>query len=242
MREARPSTNQSVTLAGVIALLGFLLVTAVVSARAAEEEQEPRKAELVALIESRRGLIDNLDVEVERLRAEVSRAQAAAAARSTADAAASAEVEALSEIAGTIAVEGPGLVVRLDNSNRKPASPDQAGAYLIHDADLQLMINALFTAGAEALDVNNSRVVATTPVRAAGDTIVVNFRPLSPPYVIEAIGADRKVFDQTEIAQRFRRWSNLFGLGYRVSEQDDLTVEAYTGRVGIRVAKPGIAE
>ena len=244
MRVARRSpriSNDSLTLAGVIGLLGFLLVTAVLSARAAEEEQQPRRAELVGLIEERRDLVGELDVEVERLRAQVTKAQDAAAERSSADAAASAELSSLSQIAGTVAVRGRGVVVRLDNSNRQPASPDQAGAYLIHDADLQLVINGLFAAGAEALDVNGSRVVATTPVRAAGDTIVVNFRPLSPPYVVEAIGADRERFDDTEIARRFKRWSTLFGLGYRVEEKDDITVEAFTGRVGIRVARPEVA-
>ena len=234
-------SNDTLTLAAVIGLLGFLLVTAVLSARAAEEEQQPRRAELVGLIEQRRALVSDLDVEVEKLRIEVSKTQAAAAERSSADAAASAELASLSEMAGTVALRGRGVVVRLDNSNRQPASPDQAGAYLIHDADLQLVINGLFAAGAEALDVNGSRVVATTPVRAAGDTIVVNFRPLSPPYVIEAIGADRGRFDETEIARRFKRWSTLFGLGYRVEEKDDITVEAFTGRVGIRVARPKAA-
>ena len=234
-------SNDTLTLAAVIGLLGFLLVTAVLSARAAEEEQQPRKAELVGLIEQRRTLVSDLDVEVEKLRIEVSKAQATAAERSSADAAASDELASLSQIAGTVAVRGRGVVVRLDNSNRQPASPDQAGAYLIHDADVQLVINGLFAAGAEALDVNGSRVVATTPVRAAGDTIVVNFRPLSPPYVIEAIGADRALFDETEIARRFKRWSTLFGLGYRVEEKDDITVEAFTGRVGIRVARPEVA-
>ncbi len=244
MREAvdiRRISKESVTLAAVIGLLGFLMVTAVVSARVAQKEQQPRKAELVSLIEERRELVDDLDAEVERLRAEVADAQAAAAARSSSDAAASAELKSLSETAGTVAVSGPGLVVRLDNSNRQPASPDQAGAYLIHDTDLQLVINGLFAAGAEALDVNDSRVVATTPVRAAGDTIVVNFRPLSPPYVIEAIGADRETFERTEIARRFRRWSALFGLGYRITEEDELTVDAFTGRVGIRLARPKAA-
>lgn len=239
MREAR-RPNELFTLAAVIGLLGFLLVTAVISARAAEEEQQPRKAELVGLIEERRDLVADLDVEVERLRAQVAGAQADAAERSSADAAASAQVEELSLLAGTVEVLGTGLVVRLDNSNRKPASADQAGAYLIHDADLQLVINGLFAAGAEALEVNGSRVVATTPVRAAGDTIVVNFRPLTPPYVIEAIGADRGRFDQTEIARRFQRWSTLFGLGYSVREKEGLTVAAYTGRVGINVARPGV--
>lgn len=243
MREARRSArrlpNESLTLAVVVGLLGFLLVTAVVSARAAEKEQQPRKAELVGLIEERRALVDELDDRVKQLRRDVEEAQDEAADRGSADAAASAQVKALSQLAGTVAVRGRGVVVALDNSNRQPASSDQAGAYLIHDTDLQLVINGLFAAGAEALDVNGSRIVATTPVRAAGDTIVVNFRPLSPPYVVRAIGADRDEFDSSEIARRFERWSDLFGLGYRVSERDDLTVEGYTGRVGIRVAQPG---
>lgn len=236
-RILRPS-KEALTLATVVALLGFLLVTAVVSARAAEEEQRPLKIELVGLIEQRRDLVGELDDEVQRLRAEIARARERAASRSSSDAAASARAKALSQVAGTTAVRGPGLVVRLDNSNRQPASPDQSGAYLIQDSDLQLVMNGLFTAGAEALSINDSRVVATTPVRAAGDTIVVNFRPLSPPYVIEAIGADRDAFDATEIAGRFRRWTRLFGLGFSVSVEDDITVEAYTGRVGISTARP----
>jgi uncharacterized protein YlxW (UPF0749 family) len=118
------------------------------------------------------------------------------------------------------------------------AAEHEAGAYRIHDADLQLVVNGLFGAGAEAVAINGNRVVVTTPIRAAGDTIVVNFRPVSPPYVVTAIGADQRQFDGTEIASRFRRWTGLFGLGFSIRRVDDVVVPAYAGRVQITTASP----
>jgi uncharacterized protein YlxW (UPF0749 family) len=81
-------------------------------------------------------------------------------------------------------------------------------------------------------------VVVTTPIRSAGGTIVVNFRPLTPPYRVVAIGADLASFSGSEIASRFRRWTRLFGLGYSTDTLNDVTVPAYTGRVRITTASP----
>jgi uncharacterized protein YlxW (UPF0749 family) len=80
--------------------------------------------------------------------------------------------------------------------------------------------------------------VATTPIRAAGGTIVVNFRPLSPPYRVSAIGADRARFEASDIARRFHRWTELFGLGFAVTERSVVSVPGYTGRVSISAATP----
>ena len=124
-------------------------------------------------------------------------------------------------------------------SDRPPPSAEDAGAYQIHDTDLQLVVNALWAAGAEAVAINDSRLVATTPIRAAGDTIVVNFRPLSPPYEVSAIGVDRTAFENSEIARRFKRWITLFGLGFDLQARAVVTVPGYTGRVGISAASPG---
>ena len=89
-----------------------------------------------------------------------------------------------------------------------------------------------------AVAVTDSRLVATTPIRAAGDTIVVNFRPLTPPYRVSAIGADRVRFEASDIARRFDRWTELFGLGFSVAERRVVTVPGYTGRVSISAATP----
>src|SRR5207253_4639319 len=132
----------------------------------------------------------------------------------------------LSAMAGTLAVKGHGLVVHLADSSRTPASSDEASAYRIHDVDIQLVVNALFAAGAEAVSVNGNRLVATTPIRAAGATIVVNFRPLNTTYEVRAIGARTDDFEKSEIARRFRRWQDLFGLGFRVEHRTRLGVPA----------------
>lgn len=228
----------SLGLLGVLAVTGFLLLTAVSSARTTKRAEAPRKAELIDLIESRREQVDRLDQDVRKLRGEVATAERNAARSNELGAAANRALGDLAGKAGTTALHGPGVEVRLDDSDRSPPSPDEAGAYRIHDSDLQLVVNSLFGAGAEAVAINGNRVVVTTPIRAAGDTIVVNFRPVSPPYRVTAIGADQRAFDATEIATRFRRWTGLFGLGFTVRDLDDVTVPAYTGRVRITTATP----
>ena len=148
---------------------------------------------------------------------------------------------ALAAQAGASAVIGPGLRVKVADADAIPADVKEAGAYRISDTDLQLLVNALWSAGAEAIALNGNRIVATTSIRAAGETVVVNFRPLSPPYRLDAIGADADDFAQTEIAKRMRRWRTLFGLGFSTSRRGELKIEPYTGRVGIEVANPGRA-
>lgn len=218
-----------------MAVLGFLVVTALNTGRVERQRSAPRKAELVELIEARSELVEDLDEAVGTLRREVAQAQGRA---SRDDSRTRLATNALATAAGTAPVRGAGIVVQLSPSDREPPSPEEAGAYQIHDSDLQLVVNALFAAGAEAVAINDSRYVATTPIRSAGGTIVVNFRPLSPPYKVEAIGVDRARFGASEIARRFERWTSLFGLGFSVRVADELALPGYTGRVGIAAARP----
>lgn len=226
------------TLSTVIAVLGFLVVTAVVTGRVERRQEAPRKAQLVKLIDERRSLVTDLDEAVTTLRHDVSQAQKRADRADNRDKSAAKAADTLAQQAGTVPLEGRGLVVQLSPSDRQPPSADEAGAYQIHDTDVQLVVNALWSAGAEAIAVNDSRLVATTPIRSAGQTIVVNFRPLSPPYRVAAIGADRAKFDRSDIAKRFRRWTGLFGLGFGVHPSQHVTVPAFTGRVTISEASP----
>ncbi len=219
-------------------ILGFLVVTAVLTGTSERKKSAPEKAQLVNLIGQRRSLVDDLDVAVESLRRDVSTAQSRAARANVRDRQAAAAEEALAVQAGTVPLRGKGLVVSLAPSDRPAPNVEEAGAYQIHDTDLQLVVNALWSAGAEAVAINDSRLVATTPIRSAGSTIVVNFRPLSPPFRVSAIGADRARFESSEIARRFKRWITLFGLGFDVQIRDTVEVPGYTGRVGISAASP----
>jgi uncharacterized protein YlxW (UPF0749 family) len=241
---ARPAggegTRPHLWLAVVLAVLGFLLVVAVSSARAERRSAEPRRSRLVKLIEDRRTGVEELDGEVRALRRRVDQAEANVNRLDATDRQRTQRLDQLAAVAGTTALAGPGVSVQLSDSIRQPATPQEAGAFRIHDVDLQLVANALFAAGAEAVSVNGNRLVATSPIRAAGATIVVNFRPLNTPYEVRAIGARMDDFEQSEIARRFRRWQDLFGLGFRVERQTRLVVPAFTGRVDLGIASPTV--
>lgn len=96
-------------------------------------------------------------------------------------------------LSGMAPVEGPGVRVQVDERKSGAAVP-QGRLYRLHDEDLLRVVNELFSAGAEALSVNNQRVVATTEIRNAGAAIQINGVPTAPPYDILAIG-DRTVLE-----------------------------------------------
>lgn len=222
----------------VLALLGFGIVTAAQSASQTRKAEQPRKERLIALIQQRRSQIGDLDKAVGELRSQLSGEQRRASKKSQSVALSTRQQAALAAAAGTSAVKGGGLHVKVSDADTIPADATDAEAYRISDLDLQLLVNALWSAGAEAVAVNGNRVVATTSIRQAGETIVVNFRPLSPPYRLDAIGADASRFAESDIAKRMRRWHTLFGLGFSSRHVGELTVPAFAGRVGIDVASP----
>jgi uncharacterized protein YlxW (UPF0749 family) len=222
----------------VLALLGFGIVTAAQSATETRKAEQPRKERLIALIQQRRSQIGDLDKAVGELRGQLGDEQrrVSRANRSVADN--TRQQQTLAAQAGTSAVKGAGVRVKVSDADTIPDDATEAEAYRISDLDLQLLVNALWGAGAEAIAVNGNRVVATTSIRQAGETIVVNFRPLSPPYRLDAIGADSTRFANSDIARRMRHWHTLFGLGFSTQRVDKLIAPAFAGRVGIDVASP----
>ena len=91
------------------------------------------------------------------------------------------ELEEIRDVAGLTDVVGPGVIVSLADAETIPQGQDP-GACLIHDFDIMTIVNVLFAAGAEAVSVNDERVIATTAVRCAGNTILVNSTRLGNPY------------------------------------------------------------
>lgn len=226
------------SLAAVLVVLGFLSVVAVTNHRDERRRTQPRRDRLVRLVEARRTEVRRLDGAVADLRSQVARALRRSRTLSEAQREQAIDEARLSLAAGTVAVRGRGIRVRLTDSARTPQPGDDDGAYRIQDSDIQLVANALFAAGADAVAVNGNRLVATSAIRNAGGTIVVNFRPLAPPYEVTAVGARRSTFRTSAIARRFDRWREVFGLGFRVREADEVTVPAFSGRVRPTAAAP----
>ena len=139
---------------------------------------------------------------------------------------------------GTVAVSGPGVLVSLtDAPDADPGSSDNR----IQDIDVQAVVNELWAAGAEAIAINGQRLVTSTAIRNAGGAVLVNFRVLTSPYRIQAVGnadALRKALESSEIARRFRDWRDIYGLGFTISRENDLQVPAFAGTLRYRYAKP----
>lgn len=221
--------------------LSFVALTTAFSADAGRRASEPRRQQLVELIASREEQIARLQRGARDLRRDVQTEVESAGRITAAERAADETAQVLGLQAGATALEGPGLEVVLSDSERIPGPSEDPSLYRVHDVDLQLMVNALFSLGAEAVAVNSQRIVSTTAIRSAGETVLVNFRPLVPPYVVSAIGVSAAPFEEHPDARRLERWEDLFGLGFQVKAKEELRVPAYAGQVALRHAEPGRA-
>lgn len=211
-REARRASGAAASGAGVarrrlpITLVlavgvGVLLIAAVLDLRLPGTTTDARTV-LLQEIEERTAEADDTARRVADLRAEVE--QARAQALSGDDAGVLAVVQRLALHAGEVPVSGPGIVVTLDDAStaRDPLSgdPREDGeqSERVMDLDLQIVVNGLWAAGAEAIAVNGQRLTSLSAIRGAGSAILVGFRPVAPPYRVQAIGDPRTL--QTRFA------------------------------------------
>jgi uncharacterized protein YlxW (UPF0749 family) len=134
-------------------------------------------------------------------------------------------------LAGLTAVTGPGVVVTLNDSKKRfPDAPDVQMNFMIHDTDINTVVNELKAGGAEAVSVNDERVVATTPIRCAGPTVFVNNTPQAPPYLIQAIGPPSTLETALKTPGGvYDQISNLDPAMIAVRTADKLMLPAYTG-------------
>ena len=145
-------------------------------------------------------------------------------------------------LAGLTDVQGPGLVVTLNDSKHTlPASDVPASIMpdLIHDRDIAATVNELKAAGAEAISINSQRLVATTPIRCAGPTVFINNIPQVPPYIIKAIGDPATLLGALNlpdgVAAELRRTDPEM---FKMQKAAHLIVPAYAGATTPRYAKP----
>ncbi len=134
-------------------------------------------------------------------------------------------------IAGTVALTGPGVIVVLDDSPRRPLRGEDPTLYLVLDSHLRDVVNLLWEGGAEAVAINGERIIATSSIYAAGGTIVVNTARLAPPYEIAAIGPpelEALLRAPGRLTQLKSRVQN-YGLQFSVRRASEITVPPYKG-------------
>lgn len=173
-------------------LIGLVVTVAAQRFSGTATPADAARADLVARVEAKQSAIDELTATVVGLEAEVRTLQSDKGG----DGEALARADALSVTAGAVPMEGPGLQITVDDAPeagttgaaapRDDAAPNQGRVYA---RDLQIVTNALWRSGAEAISINGHRLTTTSAIRFAGAALLVDYRPLARPYVITAIGA-----------------------------------------------------
>ena len=209
-------------------VLGLLLVAAVLQVRAGAPAVSQTRAELTERIESSSIELGVTNQRVDELAAEVQAIREGALAGTVSDQQLAAQVSALEARVGGSPVTGPGLTVTLTDGPPSPAEEGGPDLARVLDADVQLVVNGLFASGAEAVAVNGQRVTALSPIRSAGEAILVGFRPLTPPYEIAAVGPSSlgSAFGASRARQELAGLSAAYGIGVDVDTAEELTVPA----------------
>jgi uncharacterized protein YlxW (UPF0749 family) len=233
---ARPGRGWRYAAPVALAGCGVLLV---VSARAAggEDLRPIDHTDVADLVRAEERQTEELAVELERLSEEV---QALTAEKRSARSDQLAEqVHQLQTTAGFTPVQGPALTVTLDDAPL-PDGELQPGTqlddYVVHQQDLDGVINALWAGGAEAMMVMDQRVVATSTIRCVGPVLLLQGRRYAPPYTITAIGdrdAMQAALDDSDAVAEYRLYADFIGLGYHVEREDNRTLPAYDGPIEI---------
>lgn len=196
-------------------------------------------SDLPGLIRGETAHLEELDARVAQLRQDVD--QLAAGVDDATVQALQDEAAEVSPAAHMVAVTGPGLEVVLDDApTDKPVpegiSPDDL---VVHQQDMQAVVNTLWAAGAEAMMLMDQRVISTSAFRCVGSTLRLQGQVYSPPYVIRAIGDPdelRRALDRSPEVSIYREYVRAFGLGYEVTEGRSIDMPAFEGSIELDYA------
>lgn len=233
--EPRPDARRRVQRIPVVItmiVIGLLGGIALATTMRAAPTVAGERADLIARIGEAEAAVDSKQEQVLRLGEENAQLESDAAGLGAS------ELERLRDLSartGSIAVTGPGIVVTVDDG----PDPGVTGSRVV-DADLRQIVNSLWKSGAEAIAVNGHRLSARTAIRAAGDAITVDYRSVSGPYTVAAIGDPgtlKSRFESSTAADWWRALKKTYGMRFEVKQTDRLTLPADPG-LGIARAEP----
>lgn len=233
------SVSSTVAVGLVLAAAGALFATSAGTAAGTDLRAEGQ--DLPGLVRQESARLDGRNAVVADLRAEVEQLSGAVGDETT-----TALQERADELSGPAQMQpvtGPGLVVTLDDASFDRVLPPEFGPNdrVVHQQDLQAVVNALWASGAEAMTLMDQRVISTSAVRCVGATLHLQGRVYSPPYVVTAIGDPGRLqqgLDDSPELDIYRQFVRRIGLGYEVEERDELEMPSYEGALGLQYARP----
>ena len=214
----------------VFAVAGLMMATGALASRG-NDLRPDRTTEMATLVRAEADHADALARRVAALRTEVDELTAQHA--EDAGGPSASELQAAAGRAGATAVTGPAVSVTLTDA---PASVQPAGVdgdlLVVHQQDIQAVVNALWAGGAEAMTIQGQRVGARTGIKCVGNTVVIHGVPYAPPYVIVAIGnqaAMERSLGEDAYLMLYRQDVDSYRLGYEVARPSSVTMPGYSG-------------
>lgn len=237
-----PSLRSRVTAVVLLLALGLVTGTAAAQVRKRDAAGSTLRAQLAGDVQRRTADSDDLAAQAARLRQEVTAQQDAVLRSNGAGAVVAKDLAALQLAVGVGPVVGPGLVVRLDDAAAGTSDGvdrgGQVNAGRVQDRDLQDAVNGLWAAGAEAVAINGLRLSSLTAIRSAGEAILVDYRPISPPYTLRAIGNAgtlEAAFADGAAGRRLSTYTSLYGISMVLRRTDSQTLPG-AGTPSLRLA------
>src|SRR4051812_202731 len=205
----------------VVCLCAGLLLATTHTVSGGSEIRRSDAPRLVDLVREAQTSVDRLSARREALVNLVDNHHGGSPASDAALEAITRRADALGVDAGLQALRGPGLVVTLDDAQRDAEGrfPGDASAddLVVHQQDVEAVLNALWSAGAEGIQMQDQRMIATSAPLCVGNTLLLNGRTYSPPYAIRAIGdvpAMQAALAASPMVGLYKRYVVRFGLGY----------------------------
>ncbi|ESU50810.1 hypothetical protein P376_1211 [Streptomyces sp. HCCB10043] len=250
-RKADGSAGLPRTLKSKLGLAAGLVVAALVvtlgaaEARIAAPVVAKEREELIDRINAETEAADTLESNVDKLRADVSERQRKALEQHGGD-----QGQLVALLAGATPVEGPGVKLIVDdakNTDQGGGGPRESSGFAdtgrVRDRDMQRVVNGLWESGAEAIAINGQRLTALSAIRAAGDAILVDNRPLVPPYTVLAVGDGKKLataFQDSADGQYLQALKESFDIRTSISDQAKVQLPAAPSLI-VRTAEPKAA-
>jgi uncharacterized protein YlxW (UPF0749 family) len=228
----------------VIALAAGVLFATSAETAQGTDLRAGRRVELAQLVVAEERAVGESNRRAVALQDEVDRLEQDASTRDGRVGAVRTESGRLEAQVGLRAIRGGGVTVVLDDAPRRPdgslppdARPDDV---IVHQQDVQSVVNALWAGGADGLTVMGQRLITTGAVRCVGNTLLLYGRTYSPPFRVTAVGDPvrlRATLDTEPGVRLFKQAADYFGLGYDVKDEREVTLPGYDGPVRLGYAE-----
>ena len=183
---------------------------------------------------------NSLKVTLAELRAQLDQIQSSASTQSDAAKDLQSRIDGLKTVAGLNERSGDGVEIVLDDARGAAAAKDVEKS-ICHNTDLTDIVNQAWRGGAEAIAINDERIVGSSSIYCVGSTIMVNGTLMSPPFKVLVIGPQNELlatYDDPTQLRDIKQRRDVYGLGFRVSRATGLHLPPYRGALNVRFATP----